>query len=140
MRTILKNKIIRKQTKDGALIGPHLRVIKVEREGVYGVISEKDKDSYLIMRPNVHICSMIDLSISKSILERIIRNKQTCLSHPYHSTSKKWVRLYKERPELVKLYSSDGFVQAIYVVDDVYLTTLAGQRCIMLSLGKKLPL
>ena len=97
-----KGQIVRKLLSNGTAVGPYW-IIEGFISGNKVVhllsLSSSQIDCY-IKRDKVHVCKICRLIISDRVYTRIDRQIQSSI---IHSSSPKWMTLFKKQPEIVQL-------------------------------------
>lgn len=107
-----KDMLVRRRISCGLLpIGPWLIIRDAKKETVQAEVVDSDYmlrktgQMRMLARNNIYVPTRMALLISPGIIDNIVVGKQWAVSAP---VSKTWLRAYKEKPEIITFYATNG--------------------------------
>lgn len=107
-----KDMLVRRRMPCGLLpIGPWLIVRAAKNGAVQAEVVDSDYmlrktgQMRILARNNIYVPTRMALHISPEIIDDIIVGKQWVVSAP---VSKTWLQAYKEKPEIITFYATNG--------------------------------
>lgn len=131
MAQFRKGQIIRRITKDGAQIGPYMRIEHIEHDRLYAGILNEDTPNEMILKVNACIIPMPSLVVSESTIEKIKNHKQYRVSH---TVNKVWEKVLNVQPSIVRFYSMCKSSDVIIKVETIYRTRTLSEICVNINI------
>lgn len=120
--------IIRKKVQSGTIVGPYMRIEVVEDDRVYASVFGSDAPNIMILKSNVHVCSVKSLVISSKMLEDLKNGFKCEVSHTCTPT---WKAVVDETPEIIMFRTAYIVYRSPFVLEDakiVYSSTFKEQQ------------
>ena len=128
--------IIRRKASDGAPIGPYMQIMAIKDEYVYADVIGLDEPNILILKKDVHVCTISTLIISEQLLHDLERGNKFVVSH---LETKMWKNVLAKKPELIRFRTALKNYQHIFVADtyrrvlscsELYIKIIVDQKVI----------
>ena len=126
--------IIRRKASDGAPIGPYMQIQVIKDDRVYADVIGTDEPNILILKKNVHVCSIFTLTVSEPMLMDLAKGRKWVVSHP---ATKHWLSFLNKNYELVCFRTAWREYRHVFVVLSKTKMLSCGEMCVKIVVDQK---
>jgi hypothetical protein len=126
--------IIRRKASDGCPIGPYMQIMAIKDDYVYADVIGLDEPNILILKKDVHVCTISTLIISEQLLHDLEYGNKFVVSH---LETKMWKNVLIKKPELIRFRTALKNYQHVFVIDTYRRMLSCGELYIKIIVDQK---
>lgn len=126
--------IIRRKASDGCPIGPYMQIMAIKDDRVYADTIGTDEPNILILKENVHVCTISTLTVSEPMLYDLAHGNKYVVSH---LETKMWKNVLARKPELIRFRTIMKNYQHVFVADTYRRMLSCGELYVKIIVDQK---
>lgn len=125
--------IIRRKLKNGTPVGPYMTIQHIEEDRVYADVIGQDNPNVMLLKNHVYVPTISSVIISESKLRQLNKNGDI-ISHP---VTARWMSIYSDPPELIRLYTIPKGYESTFVLQYVRTKISLREKVIEIELANQ---